>query len=157
MLHQYVSYNAWANARLADVLRTLTPAQLDQEIVSSFPSIRKTVFHISDAEQVWLSRLHGFSPTEWPSKNADSGTAIDGWMNASKTLLEFVEKQPAEFFQSSNTYRTMAGMERTTKVEGMIMHCMNHSTHHRGQLVTMLRQAGVKEIPSLDLITYLWQ
>ena len=31
---------------------------------------------------------------------------------------------------------------------------MNHGTYHRGQLITMLRQTGVTNLPATDLIVY---
>jgi len=37
----------------------------------------------------------------------------------------------------------------------MIMHCMNHSTYHRGQIITLLRELGATEIPGTDMIAYI--
>jgi uncharacterized damage-inducible protein DinB len=36
----------------------------------------------------------------------------------------------------------------------MMQHVVNHSTYHRGQVVTMLKQLGV-QVPSTDLLLYL--
>jgi uncharacterized damage-inducible protein DinB len=33
-------------------------------------------------------------------------------------------------------------------------HVFNHSTYHRGQIVTMLRQAGFIGVHSIDMSTY---
>jgi uncharacterized damage-inducible protein DinB len=39
---------------------------------------------------------------------------------------------------------------------GMFFHIMNHSSFHRGQLVTMLRNAGFEgKMPRTDMIVYL--
>ena len=35
----------------------------------------------------------------------------------------------------------------------LVMHLMNHGSYHRGQLATMLRQAGVKP-PATDLMVF---
>ena len=35
-----------------------------------------------------------------------------------------------------------------------LLHIFNHGSYHRGQLVTLLRQAGVTKIPSTDLNAY---
>ena len=32
----------------------------------------------------------------------------------------------------------------------MIMHCMNHSTYHRGQIITMLRELRIATIPAIE-------
>jgi uncharacterized damage-inducible protein DinB len=36
----------------------------------------------------------------------------------------------------------------------VLHHIFNHSTYHRGQLVTMLRQLGSKDIPATDFIAF---
>jgi len=36
----------------------------------------------------------------------------------------------------------------------MIQHVMNHSTYHRGQVTTMLRQLGA-EVTPLDLLVFM--
>ncbi len=35
-----------------------------------------------------------------------------------------------------------------------VMHVINHSTYHRGQLVTMMRTLGVKTIPQTDFSVF---
>ncbi|MBK6775796.1 MAG: hypothetical protein IPG74_08100 [Flavobacteriales bacterium] len=34
------------------------------------------------------------------------------------------------------------------------MHCFNHSSYHRGQLVSMMHALNMDEIPTSDLIVY---
>ncbi|MES1222732.1 MAG: DinB family protein, partial [Bacteroidota bacterium] len=58
-LKRLVKYNLWANKRIAEVMMNTDGALLSKEIASSFPSIRKTVFHVWDAEFIWLKRLYG--------------------------------------------------------------------------------------------------
>ena len=36
----------------------------------------------------------------------------------------------------------------------LIAHVFNHSTYHRGQLVTMLRQVGFDKVESTDMLAY---
>jgi len=132
-LLQLVKYNHWANTKLAEVLQTFDDAVLDQEVTSSFSSIRKTVYHIWDAEFIWLSRLEGVSLTAFPSKSYGEGIAIE--LNCS--------------------YKNIQQKDFTNSHTEIIMHCMNHSTYHRGQLITLLRQAGCQTLPSTDLIAFL--
>ena len=40
-------------------------------------------------------------------------------------------------------------------VSGIVIHCMNHSTFHRGNLITMMRNMGMLEFPATDFIDYL--
>ncbi|MGB3005447.1 MAG: DinB family protein [Chitinophagaceae bacterium] len=34
------------------------------------------------------------------------------------------------------------------------MHVFNHAAYHRGQLINMLRQLGVKKLPATDFIIW---
>ena len=60
-IRRYSEYNLWANQRLAAVIETLSDGQLHAEIVSSFPSIMKTVLHIWDSQLIWIGRVEGLS------------------------------------------------------------------------------------------------
>jgi uncharacterized damage-inducible protein DinB len=53
-LRQYTKYNYWANEILLSIiLNELNNEKLDKTIISSFPSLRKTVYHLWDAELIW--------------------------------------------------------------------------------------------------------
>ena len=57
LLLNYTRYNLWANKCLADTMEVLSDEQVNREMVSSFPTIRKTVFHLWGAEDIWKRRL----------------------------------------------------------------------------------------------------
>lgn len=153
-LIQYVNYNLWANGRLADIIIKLDPSLLDKEIKSSFPSLRKTVHHIWDAELAWLARLKK-EVVNWPPSAQFKDPSIQDFLKTSETVLNFVTAQPEIFFESSTAYKNSRGEAYEDNNHGIIMHCMNHSTFHRGQIVTVLRELGVTQLPSTDLITFL--
>lgn len=151
----YVDYNLWANRLIGARLALVSTELIDMEIMSSFSSIRKTVFHIWDAETIWLARLQGTSPTEFPSINMPPDTPVHYFLKKSEEFQEFVHAQTEEFLKSEITYKTTTGTPYTMEVSGIIMHCMNHSTFHRGQIVTLLRQVGLADIPQTDLIEFM--
>jgi len=160
LLLQYVQYNCWANERIAEKLLSIDKVWFDKEIKSSFSSLRKTIFHIWDAELIWLNRIQGKSMDYWPSKtnlpgNDYNDTAIDKFPEVSEDFVKFVEKQEEDFFNSLCHYRTTEGKEQSQVVSGITMHCMNHSTFHRGQFIMMLKSLDIDKLPSTDLITYL--
>lgn len=153
-LKEYTQYNRWANRTLCEKLQSIDPALLDVDNQSSFPSMRKTVFHIWDAESIWLDRLSGREVEHIPSRDLPADTAIDQFLKTSEAFAAFVAKQPDAYFDETIRFKaddTEYAMQSTP----LIWHCMNHSTFHRGQLVTMLRQAGITEIPGTDLTKYL--
>lgn len=155
-LLRYTRYNLWANEALAAVLKDMDPSWADKEIVSSFPSIRKTVFHILDAETIWLARFKGVSLSAFPSRDFSAGTPIDSFTEKSREFAAFVSDCDEAFFSGSTAFKDLKGNPHTMDNAGMLMHCMNHSSFHRGQLVTMLRQCGFSgEMPRTDFVIYL--
>jgi uncharacterized damage-inducible protein DinB len=156
-LQQHLKYNVWANGKIADFIAKADEKLFDTEVKSSFPSIRKTVYHIWDAEFIWLKRLQGESLADWPSKNfaGSRSQALAAWIECSKSLHDFIAAQDEAYLQQPVTYKNMKGDAFTNTAEGIIMHVVNHGTFHRGQLVTLLRELGYTDLSSTDLITFL--
>ncbi len=153
--NQLTHYNLWANTLLTEVLDKLTTSEQNQEIESSFSSIRKTVFHIWDAEYIWLMRLNGKSLDSFPSKLYDENVAITKFIECSKDWANYTTAQADSIYDKRCDYKNVAQKTFSNTVGEIIQHCMNHSTYHRGQLVTMLRQVGQKGLPSTDFINFL--
>ncbi len=151
------AYNVWANKRIAEILKGIDSKLLDKEVTSSFPSLRKTVYHIWDAEYIWLRRLQGESISYWPSERLGAETAIDGFLEVSGELLDIVRHNDDEWLNEVCENTNLKGDRFVQPKFQVLMHVLNHSTFHRGQLVTILRNLGVSELVSTDLITYLRQ
>jgi len=156
-LKQHLSYNVWANGKLAEFIAKADEKLFDTEVQSSFPSLRKTVYHIWDAEFIWLKRLQGESLSDWPSKqfNGSRDEALNGWADCSRNFLDFIAVKDKAYYESVCHYKSVKGAPFSSTVEGIVMHVVNHGTFHRGQLVTMLRELGCTELSSTDLITFL--
>lgn len=156
-LLRYLRYNIWANAQFIQILRGLSDKQLDQEILSSFPSIRKTVNHMWGAEDIWLQRLQRVENQVWRVPDFKGGIqeACDIWEEASLSLLHFAQhiEDDAGFADSIHVVN-MKGGHYDDVISEVLQHVVNHATYHRGQLVTMMRQAGVTTIPGTDYTIY---
>lgn len=156
-LLDYTRYNRWANTRMTDLFRTVDDALVEQSIVSSFPSIRATLLHLWAVEEVWLERLKGHSPKNFPLADFSGTNAevYDGLVEVSTRFMQFVEGQGEGFFSTPLEFSllTAPGIQRELPAV-MIHHCMNHQSSHRGQLITMGRQAGIVSFPRTDYIIW---
>jgi uncharacterized damage-inducible protein DinB len=154
---QYAKYNLWANRRMVAAFSGLSDEQMETQIESSFPSARLTFLHIWDAEYLWLNRLQGVSLGAFPSKGFEGRTksVFETLLKTSTDFLEFVEAQPASFFDAGLSFRTLSYGEQSQQAYEMVHHCMNHSTLHRGQLLTIGRQLGLTKFQPTDFIFYL--
>ena len=150
-------YNVWANKSIMAFLQTLPPEFVDATTLSSFPTIVKTIYHIWDAQVIWLNRLQGISLNTWPSEEyGDNFAGYDLYfIQQSEDILKFVETRSESYFDTTCFYKTMNGKENKTLNGHIILHCMNHSTYHRGQIITMLRNLGITNLVQTDIIIYL--
>lgn len=148
----YAKYNLWANSRMTEVLAKLPDEKLDTEIVSSFPTIRKTVWHCVRAEDIWLQRLNLVENPVWmDDAQRPMQQLCDMWLQSGKDFIAFTERQFDDnaFTHEFRFYRDKQPFKM--QVGHTLMHAFNHNTYHRGQLVTMLRQVGETKIPGTDM------
>jgi uncharacterized damage-inducible protein DinB len=157
ILVEKAEYNVWANKRIVETISNLTLEQLVQKVESSFSGIYPTLFHLWNAENIWLERIKGISLPTWPTREVNDTRNFENFINTSKLFLAFLEenKNNKDFAFHEITYSNLKGDVLRNNVYEIVLHCLNHSTYHRGQIVTMLRQLGVNDIPSTDFITYL--
>ena len=155
---KYLHYNIWANQVLIDYLAKISDTEIEQKIVSSFPSIRQTVLHIWDAQVLWRLRFDGISG-EFPSKNfhGSNQEMYDNLMASSKAFVDLAKNENDAFFEEKHTFMTISYGATSQRACDMLHHCMNHSTYHRGQVIMMLRQLGYSDLPHLDFMLYLMQ
>ena len=156
LLQQYAAYHVWANQKLFDRIQLLGAEAIQQEIVSSFPSIYKTVLHMWFAEEAWWQRL---KLTEHPDMAATHFTGDFAEMvkllnRQSLIWKEWVTNASLMQLEHVFAYRNTKKEEFKQPVFEMLLHLYNHGTYHRGQLVTMLRQLGADKIPATDFIGF---
>jgi len=150
LIDQYAAYDLWANSRLVERLSREAEDVLDTPVKSSFPSLRATLLHIRDAEHVWLCRLQG-TKHSWP---AEVDTALGTLLKHNALLRDHVRTLDDAALARTCTYNDLKGHAHAQPAWQLLMHCFNHSSYHRGQVVTLMRGLGLEEIPALDLVVY---
>lgn len=150
-------YNLWANECICGYIKEAGEQRADTTLTSSFPSIRKTLYHVWDAQYIWMKRLNGESLNSWPSHDF-KGTleeGIEGLLESSCDFVRFFENMPENGEKRMVEYHAIDKTSYHNSVEEIIMHVMNHGTYHRGQLITMLRSSGFEQLGSTDYIRFL--
>lgn len=148
-------YNTWANHRILDASASVAPEQFTRDLGSSFHSLRDTLAHIYGAEWVWLERWHGRTPTGLPSSAdfPDFETTQRRLTDIDRNLVDYVASLNAGDLQRIHEIKTTAGVPYAQPLWQMLQHVANHSTYHRGQVTTMLRQLGAKAVGT-DMILF---
>jgi uncharacterized damage-inducible protein DinB len=157
LLKSSASYNLWANTQLVTWLESKPAELLIREIPSSFPTLRDTLLHIWGAEEIWLERLMQVPPSTFLSFRFTGTTedVLEGILKQSKTFDLYVNDLSDADFQEICTFKLLNGTEDSRTRVKMIHHCLNHSTYHRGQIVTMARNFGLTDPPGTDYIKYI--
>lgn len=151
-------YNQWMNDKLYDSAAQLPAAELTRDRGAFFGSILGTLNHIAVADTIWLRRFAGHPACAQALAElgtAPSPTRLDEPLFADLAslrvyrarldglILALVDTLPQETLSQSLTYANTKGVRATRSLEGLLMHFFNHQTHHRGQVTTLLFQAGI--------------
>ena len=149
-------YNQWANARMLDVASKLSPEQFTADLQSSHRSVRDTLAHTLAAEWIWLERWKGTSPKElFSGEDFPTAESLRGWWaELGNDYTEFFSSLTDESLGKVIAYTNTRGERWEYPLGSMIQHLMNHSTYHRGQVTTMLRQLGA-EVTPVDLLVFM--
>lgn len=155
LFNQYAQYNIWANQLVIDAILASPAEAAEMAINSSFPTIKATVAHIYGAEDVWRQRMQHVAQPVWNGEfNGPVAEVCRRWQQASNDIAAFVATQTDETLAAQLSYTDRRGNTYTNTPAQILHHVFNHSTYHRGQLITMLRQAGATQIPGTDFIGF---
>jgi uncharacterized damage-inducible protein DinB len=148
-------FNAWANQRTLDSCAALSPEQFTRDLGSSFPSVRDTLAHIYGAEWMWFERWCRRTPAALPTPAdfPDLDSVRHGLAAIDRNLIDYVASLTEEDVQRVLEFKTFTSGTISQPLWQCLQHVANHSTYHRGQIATMLRQLGAKAA-STDLVVF---
>jgi uncharacterized damage-inducible protein DinB len=149
------AFNAWANARTLQSLDALPEAALYVDLKNSFGSIHGTLVHLCGAEDIWLQRLNGADPGLFMKKEMypTYASVKTKWSEVEAGWKKYMAGIQDDILSRSLTFHNLKGEEVTQLLWQSLQHLVNHSTYHRGQITTMIRQSGGTPIGT-DLITF---
>ncbi|HEU5164424.1 MAG TPA: DinB family protein [Chitinophagaceae bacterium] len=153
---ELADFNIWANDIVLSWLNNINDEQWSKHVESSFNSIGETVLHIVSAESVWLERLKKVESPVWLQSSfkgtKDEITTL--WKKTSAGLKKFVDGFNESTMMEKLAFKRLNGDKYEMPHYQVFAHLFNHSTYHRGQLVTMLRQVGYTNVDSTDMLVF---
>jgi uncharacterized damage-inducible protein DinB len=155
-LRTLLDYHYWARDRMLAALEGLTEEQYTRDTGSSFRSLRDTVVHIYAAEWAWYSRWQGHSPTSLLQSDTfpDVAAIRAAWTELEAQVRTFLQSAGENGLDRVIDYKLLSGQPGSSPFWQMLQHVVNHASYHRGQVTTMLRQAGATPPKSMDLIAF---
>ncbi|MCW7539159.1 DinB family protein [Aquabacterium sp. A7-Y] len=152
-------YNTWINARLLEAAASLSDAERKRDRGAFFGSIHGTFNHLVVGDKLWLGRFAGLGPgfemldeevLSLPPFTGldmqvfeDFDVMVRHRQRMDAAIEAFAAQLTPELVSASFAYTTSKGLARRHPCWQALSHFFNHQTHHRGQITTLLMQAGV--------------
>ncbi|HYK81736.1 MAG TPA: DinB family protein [Gemmatimonadales bacterium] len=154
-VRELFAYNAWANRLMFAALRPLPVEQYVRDLKSSHGGVHGTLCHIVWAEQLWLTRWLGRPAPPVPQGKdlATLAAAEARWEQVEAERAAWLADLTERRLDDTWAVRPSSGGEFVHTLRQMVRHAIDHSSYHRGQIVTLLRQLGVTP-PSTGLIVF---
>jgi uncharacterized damage-inducible protein DinB len=155
-LSRLLDYTVWANHRSMRAAATLSLADFKRDLGSSYGGVRGTLTHILASEWIWLERWKGVSPAAPPFDEGEFKDIVvlrERWKAIEDHRASWLDSQKAEAGRQSIKYRNLAGQSFEAPLWQLVQHVANHSTYHRGQVTSLLRQLGAKPLAT-DMVVW---
>jgi uncharacterized damage-inducible protein DinB len=153
-LRLHIDYTVWASERILTAAAELSPDELTRDFSTADKSVLGTLLHVYGADLVWIERMHGTSLTERPyDSQASLATLQSEWPRVWERWRQYAGGLTDETADAKVEYRTFKGDPYSTPAWQIVLHVVNHGTHHRGQAAGFIRSMG-KTPPGLDLTQY---
>jgi len=153
-LRLHLDYSAWATNKLVGVAASLKEEELTRDFKTSDKSVLETLVHVFAADRIWLARIHGNSPTIFVNpEDRDFSALQKAWPSLQQQWKEWAAPLSNDSVLSRIPYRDLKGNPWEQPLWQILLHVVNHGTHHRGQASGFLRAMG-HQPPALDLIAF---
>ena len=153
----HIRYSGWASRRLLNAVEALTTEERAKPMGVSHESIQGTLGHIHFADRIWYKRI--VEPDMPMPSMADLSSAeavfVD-WPALQKQWEGWADSLADKDLERMVSFQRLNGVQVLAPASQLINHVVNHATMHRGQVMGMLRQLGLKP-PATDLLLYLLQ
>jgi len=163
-------HQVWLQHRLLDVAEPLSDAELQQAFPIGQGSVWQSLNHLHMADHVWLAAVEGEpAPAAPPPIPLCSSDAADSPANCGIPRLREQWTQLDEAWRECLNDLTPADLDRVvfktssysgpshavgTPLPDVLMHVPLHANYTAAQIVNMLRQLGVSDLPDAMMISF---
>jgi uncharacterized damage-inducible protein DinB len=141
MIRDLYEYHRWANRTLFDFAAAMGEDLCGREVGAQFshPKVTRMFAHLYGADWLWLSRWKGTSPTTQPGAELPTMVAVRArWEPLEAEQQAFVEGLRDVDLGRALQYKNTEGKAFTAPLGALLQHVVNHATHHRSEIATMV-------------------
>jgi uncharacterized damage-inducible protein DinB len=156
LLDRLLAHDAWTTRQLLDRCLALPDDQLDRPFDIGHRTLRATFQHIIFNMETWAALMAGATTLPpRPPRDAEPITS----------LAERLDRGAADLTRVAHAVRARDGWDDrwldvldsppTEKTYGgAIAHVLTHSMHHPAQVLFILRQLGLTDLPEGDVLSW---
>jgi uncharacterized damage-inducible protein DinB len=156
-LQTLMRYKGWANDVMFAAVGKLPEAEVTAPRKIIFGNLLRTLNHVHAMDEVWRAHLEG-RPHGYTTRNPDACPPLAELRGAQKAMDDwFVGYADALAEQKQDevvSFRFIGGGAGAMTRRDILLHVANHGTYHRGNVASMMYQAGTPP-PSTDLPVFL--
>ncbi len=148
------AFNRWANDTMLDACRKLSPEQYSAEPFPGWPSVGFTVYHIAAVTDKWVRGLVKAPDQSFPNESeaATPDAAAEMLNRAYRNINMLLPTLTPARLLTPETFRS-GGQIEVAPPWVVLRHVVNHTTYHRGQVASKLKQFGIQQ-PETDFIDW---
>jgi len=141
------SYNSWMNGKVYEAAGRLPAEEIARDRGAFFKSILGTLNHLLFADLVWLGRFVDGKPRVGSDGkgllHADIASLRRARGALDREIEDWARGIDETWLARPFAFTTLKGdAEYTFPASVLVMQLFNHQIHHRGQVTTLLTQAG---------------
>jgi len=127
---EIIKYTELADARIIEVFKLAT---------IELPDAVRLFSHVLNAQHIWAQRISGKKPLYgvWDIHSKEDFERLSA--ENFKRIREELNNHPLD---KRVLYTNSRGDQYENRIDEILFHLFNHSTYHRGQVVTLLKMAG---------------
>ncbi|MGE0760902.1 MAG: DinB family protein [Vicinamibacterales bacterium] len=156
LLDRLLGHDAWTTRQLIERCSELSDEQLDRQFDIGHRSIRATLQHIIFNMEAWSALMARVEvPRSTAPNHEQSMPHFSKRLDRAADRLAEVAKAVSARSAWDERWLDVLDQPPVEKTYGgAIAHVITHSMHHRAQLLYMLRQLGVSDLPEGDVLSW---
>lgn len=155
LLDRLLGHDTWTTRQLLLRCGELTDGQLDQPLAMDHGSVRETFRHLIGNMEGW-ALLIAAKPDPDPDGTMARDLSVNGmlaWLDRASADLNAIARRIVDEDRVNEMWLDQLDDPPMAKsYGGAILHVITHSMHHRAQLLWMMGQLGLTDLPEGDLL-----
>ncbi len=153
-LRLHLDYTAWASHRLLDCATKLSEEELTRDFKTADKNVLETLVHVFAADRLWLSRIQATPRSTFIDPEDRQLAALTSeWPALQQRWEQWAAPLTDQDAQKQIAYHDLEGKPYQQPLWQIVLHVVNHGTHHRGQVSGFLRTMGHTP-PKIDLSAF---